>query len=546
MKKQNISLVTIFVLLIASFSTFAQSNLELQLTSMCSDNPASTRNWRVRNFTNEPITYVYQVVGTNQFGSLIAEPGDNFFSTITVPGPNHPNTTRLRWIYNGLDRQTVKASGGAQCQVAQSCYAVDYKDYFPKKRKDGTNLPEERSQPANALGAPQNNDTENFVSLGFGGEITLIFASNIKNGPGNDIKVWETTYGSPACDIYPERIKAYASQDGCNFRYLGEGCQDAEFDLSAAGLAWAKYIKLIDVTPIVFNGFDGGTDGYDVDAIECLNGSTNDNTPFAGMVGYAASVVDFTPNASALRKNGTPISNVTPNRRNPNNALGAPQNTDAVNFFSLGFGGFITLEFDYVVFDRDGYDLKITETSYRNPTCSNYPESALIEVSLDGVEYTSLGSICLDGMVDIAAAPAGGIRFVKITDNSPISSSRFPGSADGFDVDGVEDLNAGCQSQVAARFADNTNSPDEIDAVEVYPNPFNNLLNIRYTSSIENEELNVSVYNIAGGKVFSKNFQVNSNSELLETLNFEQYSNGVYIVQIVSKNINQTLKVTKN
>jgi hypothetical protein len=37
-----------------------------------------------------------------------------------------------------------------------------------------------RSIPTKALGAPEANDTENFVSLGFGGQITLKFGSPIK------------------------------------------------------------------------------------------------------------------------------------------------------------------------------------------------------------------------------------------------------------------------------------------------------------------------------------------------------------------------------
>jgi hypothetical protein len=48
-------------------------------------------------------------------------------------------------------------------------------------------------------------------------------------------------------------------------------------------------------------------------------------------------------------------------------ALGAPQGTDVVNFVSLGFGGQITLTFDYLIYDKPGTDLTIVETSYSNP-----------------------------------------------------------------------------------------------------------------------------------------------------------------------------------
>lgn len=544
MKKLNLSILKItFLLLIStfSFSAFAQADLELLLTSMCSNNPSESRNWRVRNKTTESIDYTYTVVGTNQTATLTAQPGDNFFSTIAVGGPN---TTKIRWFAEDRFKETVKASGGATCQVAESCYAVDHKDYFPGKRKDGSDVSMNRSFPNRAYGAPQNNDTENFVALGFGGEITLIFASNIKNGPGNDIKVWETTFSSPSCDIYPERVKVYASQDGCNFRYLGEGCQDIELDLDEAGFAWAKYIKLVDVTPMEFAGFDGATDGYDVDAVECLNGSTTDNVLAAGSIGAATQVIDFTPNNLALRKNGSAISAVTPNRRVPSSALGLPQNNNTINFFSLGFGGFVTLKFDYVVFDRLGADLQVVETSFGNPLCPNYPEAAKIEVSLDGENFTELGEICLDGQVDIASAPAGGIQYIRITDISPATSNKFPGSADGYDVDGVVVLQPGC-SNSAERFGDIENVANEIESVEIFPNPFNNIFNIRTVASSENEVYKMTIVNTLGAKVFEKQFNIGAETSLNETVDFSHLANGVYIVNIESKNLNQVVKISK-
>ena len=57
----------------------------------------------------------------------------------------------------------------------------------------------------NAVGASQNSDdptseaTVNFAALGFGGNIILKSGSPIKNGAGNDLKVFETTYVGPEC-----------------------------------------------------------------------------------------------------------------------------------------------------------------------------------------------------------------------------------------------------------------------------------------------------------------------------------------------------------
>ncbi|MFN4123884.1 MAG: hypothetical protein ACK4GL_11340, partial [Flavobacteriales bacterium] len=138
----------------------------------------------------------------------------------------------------------------------ESCNAIAVVSYFPGKQNNGSDIPEAFNNPENALGEPQNSDEAvpdaqaNYVSLGFGGSITLKMSGNIKNGEGSDIKVVETTYSNMSgnCNRYPERVKAFASQDGCNWVYLGEGCQDAEFDLGP--LNWARFIRLVDSSPI--------------------------------------------------------------------------------------------------------------------------------------------------------------------------------------------------------------------------------------------------------------------------------------------------------
>jgi hypothetical protein len=54
--------------------------------------------------------YSYEVYRNDQRGTLVAQPGDNFFSTATVTGPN---TTIIRVLGAQND---VKASSGAPCR----------------------------------------------------------------------------------------------------------------------------------------------------------------------------------------------------------------------------------------------------------------------------------------------------------------------------------------------------------------------------------------------------------------------------------------------
>ena len=144
------------------------------------------------------------------------------------------------------------------------------------KRKDFGNVPAARSVVSNSLGLPQYNDNQNaavnFLSLGFGGELILKFPGPIANGPGNDIRVVETSFGNPTCSAYHERINVAVSQDGVTYSPLGEGCLDTDFNLDAANLGWIQFVKITDISQRAdFPAADA--DGFDVDGVVCLNGS---------------------------------------------------------------------------------------------------------------------------------------------------------------------------------------------------------------------------------------------------------------------------------
>ena len=410
--------------------------------------------------------------------------------------------------------------------TAGSCYAEQVMSFNQKKRNDGTYVDANRSNPSKALGAPENNDTYNFVSLGFGGDITLKFGSPIKNGTGNDVRVIESSFGNISCARYPEKIRAYASQDGCNFIFMGEGCQDTDFDLGS--LAWAQYIKLVDMSnPSATYQGTPVADAYDLDGIMCLNGYESNPIP-ATITSGANQVVNYTPGTC---KNGTavPVS-----RRNPANALGLPQGNDVVNFVALGFGGSLTLKFNYVIFDNPASnDLQVVETSYGNPTCAAYPERALIEGSLDGVNWIQLGQLCQDGQVDINSA--GVVQYIRLTDRSAASS--FSGTADGYDVDGVIAINPTCGS-VAARSAadqvvDVVNVPNEEVSSSLYPNPASDITTLSIDGTNANETWTVSIADLSGRVISTTTFVANEGISEYR-ISVSELSFGIY--QIVATN----------
>lgn len=356
--------------------------------------------------------------------------------------------------------------------IGQSIWGGSVSNFIQGSTNYNNQVAEERSNPELSLGLTNNLDEINFVSLGFGGEITIEMSQPIRNGEGNDLKVWETTFAPTNCTIYPEKASVFASQDGCHFVSLGVACQDEEFDLGL--LNWARYIKIVDQSSTnAFRRF-GEVDAFDVDAVEGFYFEF-DLAPSSLQAGYATSVVEYSP---GLRKNGTPI---TPARTNPQMALGIPQGTDVINFVSLGFGGSLILGFDYAVFSQQGFDLQLIETTFGNPPCQNYPEKVLIEVSKDLITWEFADALCLDGFIDVQFSDW--FQYIRFTDRS--AASQFSGSADGYDVDGIVVLEDCITPQSRRENFDDILTPDEEVDDLLYPNPFDNIINISTPEEVE-------------------------------------------------------------
>lgn len=153
--------------------------------------------------------------------------------------------------------------------------------------------------------------------------------------------------------------------------------------------------------------------------------------PFAS---YASTVVDYD---QGNKKNGGPV-NVE--RSNADDALGAPDgSTNPVSgFFSLGFGGTITVAFTDKVYDGEGDDLSFHEiTNNRN----SYPEETiLVEVSQDGSTWYTLDTVSsIEGEVtyrDFSSTGLPWIKYVRVTDTSDLDIHNS--TADGYDLDAID------------------------------------------------------------------------------------------------------------
>jgi len=395
---------------------------------------------------------------------------------------------------------------------SQSIWGGQVVNFTQGSTNIGNPIVSERSNPEMALSSTTGQDVINFVSLGFGGSITVKMAQPIRNGEGQDFKVWETTFNSPSCNVYPEKAWVFASQDGCNFLPLGMICQDEGLDLGE--LNWALYIKIIDASPQ--DGFkrNGEVDAFDVDAIEAYYQET-EMVPTELQDGYATELISYVP---GLRKNGTPI---TPARTNANNALGIPQGTDVVNFVSLGFGGTLIVGLDFAKFNQPGWDLQFVETSYGNPSCENYPEKALVEVSKDLEYWYYVDVVCLDGYLDVQTADW--FKYIRITDRS--RATDFSSSADGYDVDGILTIQE-CPTSPHAKVIvdyDDIYTPDDDSYEILYPNPFSDIINLTI-----NEEVEISIMDYTGRIV--KNLK--ANGKFLT----DDLKSGWYYFQVREKN----------
>lgn len=215
--------------------------------------------------------------------------------TLSEVGPT--DYTASNWSCVGgtqSDGDTVTVAPGDQvtCTIVNyvSCAdpSVRYADRVVTSDqgvlKNGGAVLANRSNPTSTLGAPESAGTPydvaipgTFFSLGFdegidstpneGGSIVVEFTNNfLVDGPGNDLKTYEITGGSS----YPvEKVKIEVSQDNSTwYTVTSSNDRDAEADLALSGLAWARYVRLTDVS--IRSQFEPTADGYDLDAFRAL------------------------------------------------------------------------------------------------------------------------------------------------------------------------------------------------------------------------------------------------------------------------------------
>ncbi len=172
----------------------------------------------------------------------------------------------------------VAVNGCGPFLVEEGCYGQEVLLYNPGPKSDGNPITEvQRLDPTKALGAPELDDTYNFVSLGYGGELIIGFdGAGAINGPGDDFLIAETTFNAYTFAEYPESSDVLISPNGVDWYLVGEAKTNEltyfDFDVTfhEAGVIfdYIVAVKILDTTPLG----SVSEDAYDVDGVVALHG----------------------------------------------------------------------------------------------------------------------------------------------------------------------------------------------------------------------------------------------------------------------------------
>lgn len=188
---------------------------------------------------------------------------------------------------------------------------------------------------------------------------------------------------------------------------------------------------------ILLNGWVPGTELY-----IAAHAAVEKDAPY-----YASSVVDY---EQGKRKDG---GDVRWQRSTPEQGLKYESGRDEFNFFSLGFGGWIIVEFDCPILNGEGDDVKVIEDTW-----GTYPlEEAEVWASQDGENWTYLGTADNTtrdelGIHSIATFDLGDLQsaeYIKIVDVCDPENFNTRPTADGYDLNAVTALQDCIQEETA-------------------------------------------------------------------------------------------------
>jgi hypothetical protein len=136
-------------------------------------------------------------------------------------------------------------------------------------------------------------------------------------------------------------------------------------------------------------------------------------------------------------------------------------------------------------------------------------------------------------------------QYIRIQDASPVSSNKFNGATDGYDVDAVVVLNNGC-GMASARLAnvDNTTTADESMTISAFPNPMEDYTVVNFEGLESDSDFNFQIMDAAGRSVRSQSIRV-SMSNPTYLFNASELARGIYQIVVSNENGSQIIRLVK-
>lgn len=145
----------------------------------------------------------------------------------------------------------------------------------------------------------------NFWSIGFGGYACFQLPYTVFDAPGDDFRMFETTWNNKPCPNYNEKVLIQTSPDAIVWSAPRILCKDGDFDI-AGDFAAVNFIKFTDASSTL--DFGSGADSYDIDNICIFQLPPGEGQPNLCLVGPAANPArrTFAPIESVISEGGIP------------------------------------------------------------------------------------------------------------------------------------------------------------------------------------------------------------------------------------------------
>lgn len=427
----------------------------------------------------------------------------------------------------------------------------------------------------------------NFVSLGFGGQAVLVYSDKFAAVPGanNDIALYETTWGDPACTPnVSESALVEFSQDGINWTAPKFICHNGYVDI--APLEWGKYVRITDATNPALHIVGDGNDAWDLDGLEAT-ADFDPGIPGNPLCDYQQGVLrKWVGQAGNFPGRGIVAQRKNFANANINDASFTPAQianpalrevSGWYNFWSIGFktegvDAYACFHLPYTVFDGPGADFYSYETTWNNKPCPNYPETVEVSVSADGINWSASRLLCKDGVaggtgvakpIDLADFGPGfeAVNYIKYVDAS--NPASFGQGDDSYDIDNILILQlppgegtpvdvcgapTGGRRALSDIVADNIGDggvPEEMFALDIAGA---NIVSdkISFTATIAEEGgYFYSIRDHIGREVIAGELKGSLYETPVVEENVSALSSGVYFITLKSNNSKETVKFVK-